>query len=269
MTYRLDSDFPFTYAYDLLNRLVEPLGPLEKKRKVPVVWIASNCGASNGRQYYIKELMKYIEIDSYGKCLNNKEYPKDVPTDDIIKEYKFYLAFENSNCKDYVTEKFFRAMAVGVLPIVDGPEDYSAFNPVNRSLIRTNDFNSPKDLARYIKLLDSNDELYKEYFSYKFGKPIDPNFIKLWQTVEQKGGFCGLCEKIHHGWEVGGIRGTAVLEDISCEPPRHLKYKIEESNNNKDTKFINLFSLGIVSIIIMTLLLRYWRKKDNTQDTHE
>jgi hypothetical protein len=33
-----------------------------------------------------------------------------------IGQYKFYLAFENNNAVDYVTEKFFHVLIVGTVP---------------------------------------------------------------------------------------------------------------------------------------------------------
>ncbi len=38
----------------------------------------------------------------------------------ITKDYKFYLAFENSLCVDYISEKFWRAMSWDLVPIVLG-----------------------------------------------------------------------------------------------------------------------------------------------------
>ena len=38
----------------------------------------------------------------------------------LARDYKFLLAFENSNCVDYITEKFFNALANSVVPIVMG-----------------------------------------------------------------------------------------------------------------------------------------------------
>ena len=74
-----------------------------------VAWFVSNCGARNGRLQYAKELQKYISVDIYGAC-GTKKCPRSQQKncfDKLSKDYKFYLAFENSNCKDYITEKFF------------------------------------------------------------------------------------------------------------------------------------------------------------------
>ena len=74
-----------------------------------VAWFVSNCGARNGRLKYAKELAKYIEVDIYGSC-GTKQCPRSKANDCfkmLERDYRFYLAFENSNCKDYITEKFF------------------------------------------------------------------------------------------------------------------------------------------------------------------
>jgi hypothetical protein len=73
-----------------------------------VAWFVSNCGARTRRLEYARELQKYIGVDIYGSC-GDKTCPRGDPqcTNLLNKDYKFYLSFENSHCKDYITEKFF------------------------------------------------------------------------------------------------------------------------------------------------------------------
>ena len=42
----------------------------------------------------------------YGAC-NGKQCPEN-DCDALFRDYKFYLAFENTLCHEYVTEKFFK-----------------------------------------------------------------------------------------------------------------------------------------------------------------
>uniref|UniRef100_A0A182N516 Fucosyltransferase n=1 Tax=Anopheles dirus TaxID=7168 RepID=A0A182N516_9DIPT len=174
-TYRKDSDIVAPYEkweyFDPRIRQVEQDRnyALNKTRKV--AWFVSNCGARNGRLQYAHELQKYIQVDIYGACGTFKcsRSTAERCFEILDRDYKFYLAFENSNCKDYITEKFFvNALTRNVLPIVMGarPEDYEASSP-QKSYIHVDEFGSPKELAEYLQLLDRNDELYNSYFKWK------------------------------------------------------------------------------------------------------
>lgn len=105
-------------------------------------------------------------------------------------DYKFYLAFENSNCVDYITEKLFEnALQYHVLPIVMGArqEDYARYAPKN-SYIHVEKFASPKELAKYLHELDQDDKLYNSYFKW-----CGTGHVK-WTPKQY---FCDLCAMLH------------------------------------------------------------------------
>ena len=62
----------------------------------------------------------------------------------ILQEYKFFLAFENSLCRDYITEKFWlRALDNNIVPVVMNLGNMSRTAP-EQSYIDFRDFESPR-----------------------------------------------------------------------------------------------------------------------------
>ena len=116
---------------------------LEKKFKKPnmksknklIFWIVSHCETDNKREEYAKTLNKYIPVDIFGKCKWKETLNETLDNGEqdyykLQQHYKFYLAFENSNCYDYLTEKFFRTLGHGLVPIVlGGKNNYKKFAP--------------------------------------------------------------------------------------------------------------------------------------------
>ncbi|XP_055900904.1 glycoprotein 3-alpha-L-fucosyltransferase A-like isoform X2 [Biomphalaria glabrata] len=174
-SYRHDSTIVAPYekfvAYNT-SRLTQPQQKNYAAGKTKMVaWFVSNCGARNGRRQYADELAKYIQVDIYGGCgpLQCPRHESNKCFDMLNNDYKFYLSFENSNCRDYITEKFFiNGLKHDVIPIVMGaaPEDYVRAAPPH-SFIHVDEFESPKHLADYLHLLDKDDKLYNEYFQWK------------------------------------------------------------------------------------------------------
>ena len=83
-------------------------------------------------------------------------------------DYKFYLAFENSFCVDYVTEKFFRTLELDIVPVVMGGANYSSLAPPG-SYIDTADFPEPRALAQHLLRLADDQEAYMQHFWWKVG----------------------------------------------------------------------------------------------------
>lgn len=137
-------------------------------KKKEVAWLVSNCPAKSRRWEYVQELSKHIKVDIYGNCgyRSTCPYTRDCFRELFEPTYFFYLSFENSLCQDYVTEKLYKPLRYDIIPIVYGGANYSRFVPPN-SYIDALNYDSPKDLAVYLKKLIENPEEYQKYFRWK------------------------------------------------------------------------------------------------------
>ncbi|CAF0842145.1 unnamed protein product [Rotaria sordida] len=267
-TFKRHSDEPLTTQWlasidDLLDQTyvidVQEKTQLQKTENLaPIIYIQSDCNTPSDRDLYIKELMNYIQIDSYGSCLHNKDLPENLRNsletmehNEILKlvgKYKFALAFENAICTDYITEKFWRPLKVGTVPIVYGSDQFQNFLPDNHSAISILDFATPADLAHYIHKLNINDTLYDFYRHFKLNRIISNDTLlvrtmstRTWGIHNDRirGNFinkfeCVVCERVHKTRKDSTIKYQAKFEDYGCPPPttfdRHGK-KLERTGN--------------------------------------
>ena len=110
MTYRSDSDFSWPYGFyrEIPFEKTSQLDFSVGKDKL-VSWMVSNCNPLL-RKSFVHELQKYITVDVFGRCSGqfgkSRSCPRGETCRNIIKQYKFYLSFENALCEDYITEKY-------------------------------------------------------------------------------------------------------------------------------------------------------------------
>jgi hypothetical protein len=252
MWYDLDLSFPEPATYfdiksflpDLLSK---PIVDFEhKETSASLVWVLSNCATFNGREKYVEKLMNLIHVDSYGACLKNKNAHTNVKMKgniELYSKYKFVIAIENSNCKDYVTEKLIHAVASGSIPIVagkNGKPDYLRFMPKN-SYINIYDFKSIEEFVLHIKKIMTNKKLYEKYIYFK----RNHNYTKKFMLTLKLDKLIDLAKTIIDPKEnrpfYDGIVTKEKSEDKLCKIARYIEnnprdmllHQIEEKRMNR------------------------------------
>ncbi len=186
MTYRWDSDVPLMYWWPELRGLLL-LPPKPKTEPADAVFFSSNLQARSGRTEYVRELMRYIKVDCYGRAFQNRELAEDHGREsklETLARYRFDLAFENSLCEDYVSEKFFDPLAAGCVPVYRGAPNIEEIAPGDRCYINAADFRSPQELAEYLLHLAKNPAEYESFFAWK-DRPLREGFVKKIQIAEK------------------------------------------------------------------------------------
>nr|AYF58455.1 alpha-(1,3)fucosyltransferase [Elephant endotheliotropic herpesvirus 1A] len=197
-TYRADSDIPVPYGF-LVPRIpdTEMFQPPPKDKLI--CWVISNYNPDHARSKYYQELSSHIDIHVYGNAAGYH-----IPNDQfmpLLASCKFYLAFENSIHTDYITEKLYKPLLAGSVPIVLGAarQNYEKYVP-STAFIHIHDYNSVSDLVAHIRTLDKNRTLYLNYFQWRRHYTVHPT--KFWQTP-----VCHICAhiKTHTGRKITNI----------------------------------------------------------------
>ena len=196
MTYRRDADLFTSYIWPgMADRLrAAPWSPVKSGF---AVYMASSSFNLSGRNEYVRELMRFMPVDSYGRVLQNRQLTDDTGRETklaTISRYHFTLAFENSISTDYVTEKFFDPLLIGSVPVYLGAANVNEFAPGDHCYIDVADYSSPRDLAEYLLWVANHAEVYAEYLAWK-ERPLRSGFLEM-ADQQRVHPLCRLCLRL-------------------------------------------------------------------------
>ncbi|XP_072014358.1 glycoprotein 3-alpha-L-fucosyltransferase A-like [Amphiura filiformis] len=190
IAYHSSSSISVPYGYFVPYNPMDtiPRKDWAKNKTHLIAWMASNCDNTFWpRKEFVHDLQSHIPIDTYGKCGHLSCLPSMSPEcNNMLSQYKFYLALENTECDEYMTEKLWdNSLKHNVVPVVYGGRRsaYEKLAPPN-SFIHVGDFPTAQDLANYLLELDKDDEKYNEFFQWRLAghvktsyPPLDPGIL--------------------------------------------------------------------------------------------
>ncbi|XP_066509797.1 alpha-(1,3)-fucosyltransferase 7-like [Hoplias malabaricus] len=192
MSYRSDADIFMPYG-KLVAKKNTSTYFIPQKQNCLVAWVVSHYKDQQKRSKVYQQLRKHIPaelIEVYGHWTQRPLADKNLLS--TISRCLFYLAFENSEHKDYITEKLWRnSLQAGSVPVVLGPpkSNYERLLPLD-AFIHVDDFSSAKELAGFLQHLASDRKSYEAYFRWH-----DSHEVKTYTDWRER--LCTICSNYH------------------------------------------------------------------------
>ncbi|XP_048730078.1 alpha-(1,3)-fucosyltransferase C-like [Ostrea edulis] len=201
MSYRRSSDIfrPYGIIKKRGKKIERNYAEVFSKKNKVGVWMSGHCPVPSRRKSYVQELKRFMEVDMYGTCGTRICKTKSPFVGECIRnfsrDYKFYFSFENNICEDYTTEKLFNFFShenLNIVPVVNGPATASEYLPKG-AFINALEFPSPKELARRLNEIGSNENMYTQFLKEK------DKFYSLTEIEIFRETMCNICKKIEKG----------------------------------------------------------------------
>ncbi|XP_045184649.1 alpha-(1,3)-fucosyltransferase C-like [Mercenaria mercenaria] len=159
--------------------------------------INSHCNTSSYREIYVQKLSKYVPIDILGKCGKpwncGTHYVHDDCFNLLNTTYKFFLAFENTFCNQYFSEKVYENFNYDIILIVRGGSYREALSAFPKgTLITTDSFKTIEGLGKYLGKLSWSMNDYVEMLKRK-SQYYSPGYTAVYQRA-----MCDLCERMNN-----------------------------------------------------------------------
>jgi hypothetical protein len=184
-TYKFKKEFCHENRWVAVNNTSNKYKPANIPTKNVCV-IISNGNDSEGRNYFLEQLEKYVKIDYAGNYKNNVErvqYPHCSPEFiDFVSKYKVIISMENSKNDNYITEKILHGFIANTIPVYWGANNIVDYFNEER-FINVNTFNDHDihEAIDKIMMVLNNDDKFLEMMNkpiYKDGRvPLTLNNI--------------------------------------------------------------------------------------------
>ena len=144
---------------------------IARKKKFCAFVVTNPCNPVRNSSFHW--LSKYKQVDSAGRLFNNVGDVifagrggggGELKKFEFLRDYKFCLAYENSSCQGYTTEKFLHAKAAGCIPIYWGdPKVDRDFD--TKGFINAQEFTRPEELIDAVSKMDTNQDAWLKAYS--------------------------------------------------------------------------------------------------------